>query len=286
VSVDQIPVSEAPDAQVATQSPPAVPAPLERIEWHYIQNGQQIGPVSIAQLRQLASSGQLQPTDQVWKAGMPAWVAARSFYSIRPKQKKKSEKEESKLGTGSIAYVLLWPIGGGLVFGLLECSINPSAAIGTSMLGVAIGFAFWLLSLVSPKEKPEKSMTWRDKWEECPACLEPGGGQFVYVTPVDQRTVETTRTSVENVYTGDVFSQKKTGEIHRQVPLSYTVGTYLHYYQCKLCGHKWAKIAETTEFPPDYQQFLLEKTKQRLEVLTKERNKRIEESVNSMLNNS
>src|SRR5262245_13512957 len=61
-----------------------VPAPLERTEWHYIRNEQPVGPVSWAQLRQLASSGQLQPTEMVWKAGMPAWAAASSINDLFP----------------------------------------------------------------------------------------------------------------------------------------------------------------------------------------------------------
>jgi len=45
-------------------------------EWHYTVGGQQGGPVSTAQLKQLASSGQLSQTDMVWKQGMADWVPA------------------------------------------------------------------------------------------------------------------------------------------------------------------------------------------------------------------
>jgi hypothetical protein len=45
-------------------------------EWHYAKDNQQLGPVTSTQLRQLAGSGQIHPTDMVWKDGMPDWVPA------------------------------------------------------------------------------------------------------------------------------------------------------------------------------------------------------------------
>ncbi len=36
------------------------------MEWHVAIDGQEQGPVSGAQLRQMASSGRLSPTDLVW----------------------------------------------------------------------------------------------------------------------------------------------------------------------------------------------------------------------------
>jgi hypothetical protein len=53
------------------------------IEWHYTLNGQQApAPVSSAQLKQLAASGQLQPTDLVWQEGMTGWVPAGSVKGL------------------------------------------------------------------------------------------------------------------------------------------------------------------------------------------------------------
>jgi hypothetical protein len=49
-------------------------------EWHYTQNGQPAAaPVSMAELKQLAASGRLKPTDMVWKDGMPNWTQAGSI---------------------------------------------------------------------------------------------------------------------------------------------------------------------------------------------------------------
>ena len=45
-------------------------------EWHYAKNNQQFGPVSAAELKQLASSGELASSDLIWKEGWDDWRAA------------------------------------------------------------------------------------------------------------------------------------------------------------------------------------------------------------------
>ncbi len=44
--------------------------------WYYTEQGQRLGPVSSTQLKQLAASGRLQPSDMLWKEGMAQWAAA------------------------------------------------------------------------------------------------------------------------------------------------------------------------------------------------------------------
>src|SRR5215472_12089124 len=57
-------------------------------EWHYTLNGQQAAaPVAAAQLKQLAASGQLKPTDLVWQDGMLDWVPARDIKGLFPSGK-------------------------------------------------------------------------------------------------------------------------------------------------------------------------------------------------------
>jgi hypothetical protein len=53
-------------------------------EWHYRRNGQQHGPISGAELKQLAAAGKLGPADPVWKEGMAKWVSARSLKGLFP----------------------------------------------------------------------------------------------------------------------------------------------------------------------------------------------------------
>ncbi len=45
-------------------------------EWHYAKNGEKAGPLSYSDLEALAKSGELFPTDLVWKKGMSQWVQA------------------------------------------------------------------------------------------------------------------------------------------------------------------------------------------------------------------
>ncbi len=51
-------------------------------QWYYSQQGQRCGPVTSDQLKQLATSGQLQPTDLVWKKGMAQWVKAEDIKGL------------------------------------------------------------------------------------------------------------------------------------------------------------------------------------------------------------
>ena len=62
-------------------------------QWFYSKHGQQQGPVSSEQLKQLAASGQLQPTDLVWKDGMGQWVEARKVKGLFPAQAMSSPQE-------------------------------------------------------------------------------------------------------------------------------------------------------------------------------------------------
>jgi amino acid transporter len=45
-------------------------------EWYYAKGNQQLGPVTAAQLKQLATSGQLSPEDLIWREGMANWESA------------------------------------------------------------------------------------------------------------------------------------------------------------------------------------------------------------------
>lgn len=44
--------------------------------WFYHRNGEQHGPVSSGELKELANTGQLSPADQIWKEGMEQWQPA------------------------------------------------------------------------------------------------------------------------------------------------------------------------------------------------------------------
>jgi hypothetical protein len=50
--------------------------------WHVNVRGKQIGPISLEQLKHLATSRQLTPSDLVWTEGMPDWQQAASVQGL------------------------------------------------------------------------------------------------------------------------------------------------------------------------------------------------------------
>lgn len=51
-------------------------------EWHYSIDGEKHGPVSSAELKELAANGELSPSDLIWKDGMDAWVTANKVKGL------------------------------------------------------------------------------------------------------------------------------------------------------------------------------------------------------------
>ena len=49
---------------------------MVEVLWYYARNDQQFGPVSAAELKQLADGGNLAPDDLLWREGMDAWTTA------------------------------------------------------------------------------------------------------------------------------------------------------------------------------------------------------------------
>src|ERR1700677_2121085 len=45
--------------------------------WFYCRGGQQNGPISTAQMKDLITRGQIAPADMIWREGMPNWIPAR-----------------------------------------------------------------------------------------------------------------------------------------------------------------------------------------------------------------
>ncbi|MEX2141750.1 MAG: DUF4339 domain-containing protein [Pirellulales bacterium] len=52
--------------------------------WYYASGGQQRGPLKTAKLKQLATAGELRPTDLVWTDSMANWAPASSVKGLFP----------------------------------------------------------------------------------------------------------------------------------------------------------------------------------------------------------
>jgi len=54
------------------------------IQWYYARDDEQHGPISSAELRQLASTGTIGPDDYVWREGMEEWAPAGRVKGLFP----------------------------------------------------------------------------------------------------------------------------------------------------------------------------------------------------------
>ncbi|MBI1832414.1 MAG: DUF4339 domain-containing protein [Planctomycetes bacterium] len=52
--------------------------------WYYTNEGKQMDPVTLKELKRMAGDGSLKPTDMVWKDGMPRWIRANSVTELFP----------------------------------------------------------------------------------------------------------------------------------------------------------------------------------------------------------
>jgi uncharacterized membrane protein YjgN (DUF898 family) len=50
--------------------------------WYYLSGGQQLGPVTAAQLKEMVGAGRLRPADMVWKEGLAQWIPASSVKGL------------------------------------------------------------------------------------------------------------------------------------------------------------------------------------------------------------
>ena len=52
--------------------------------WHYAKGGEKHGPIRAAQLKELATKGQLSPDDLVWREDMTEWRKASTVKGLFP----------------------------------------------------------------------------------------------------------------------------------------------------------------------------------------------------------
>lgn len=158
-------------------------------KWLYGRSGQQTGPVSTEQLRQLVASGQVEPTDLIWKEGMASWVPATELEmlaAVEPRFDKPTGGSNKslwlKIGIGAVAaiavfwlfrlVVLLAAIAGGIALACYWKRLTNALRFA-SIGGIACLLLLWwvigggpsytpdtLLSLVqADSEAAEKNLT-------------------------------------------------------------------------------------------------------------------------------
>jgi len=55
---------------------------MKPAQWYHARENNQFGPVSAAELKQLAQAGSLRPEDFVWREGLPGWTPAREIKGL------------------------------------------------------------------------------------------------------------------------------------------------------------------------------------------------------------
>jgi hypothetical protein len=55
---------------------------MKPVEWYHARDNKQFGPVSTAELKQLAQSGNLRPDDLVWREGLEGWIPAKKVKGL------------------------------------------------------------------------------------------------------------------------------------------------------------------------------------------------------------
>lgn len=70
------------DPTLMTHLPDVLPEPPT--QYYYCKHGVQYGPITALELRGLVDSGALQPTDWIWKKGLPRWKPAGKARGLFP----------------------------------------------------------------------------------------------------------------------------------------------------------------------------------------------------------
>jgi hypothetical protein len=74
--------------------------------WHFAQDGQSNGPISTVELKRMAKSGHLRPTDLVWREGLNEWIPAAQVPNLCPPRSAPPPVPRTAQGPGPQAPVL------------------------------------------------------------------------------------------------------------------------------------------------------------------------------------
>jgi GYF domain 2 len=69
--------------RLAQLAPPPLPQPAAA-QFFYAENGKPVGPLTLAEIQAKIAAGAITPDTLVWKAGAPAWVAAKQLPEVAP----------------------------------------------------------------------------------------------------------------------------------------------------------------------------------------------------------
>jgi len=99
-------------------------------QWYYSQEGQQHGPQTPSQIKELAAAGKLKPTDLIWKEGLESWIPASRLKGLFP-ETTPAENAPAAFAVNTGASTLA-----------ARGESDHPAAVAWKMLGVALGAYF------------------------------------------------------------------------------------------------------------------------------------------------
>ena len=110
--------------------------PQEQAIWHFMKNGQQIGPLKETQLRQMIKIGQVTDTDMVWRIGMSSWQPLSDVTEVLP------QVQPSKATKADVSgHIHLDGVGGSKKSGKLRIYLDRVLiGTGSALLGVHLPF--------------------------------------------------------------------------------------------------------------------------------------------------
>ena len=153
--------------------------------WHYAKDGDKHGPISSAELKRLANSGQLSPDDLVWREDMKEWRKASTIKGLLPSSqnlntptppppplKEKNSKEVSLWENPviiALVFLLFWPAG---IFLLWKKFSSPAHNISKSWIYAGVGvlalmFVGSIVVTITQKSVTQKEIAQAsDIWEQ------------------------------------------------------------------------------------------------------------------------
>jgi hypothetical protein len=85
---------------------------MAEVQWWYARDDEQLGPLSPGELRRLAASGGLAPTDLVWREGLSEWAPAARIKGLFPESREPVDESLGSHGTATPAQAPAGPLSG------------------------------------------------------------------------------------------------------------------------------------------------------------------------------
>lgn len=159
-------------------SPQAVPPePLEMAEWVLERDHRRLGPLTILQLALAAKTGLVQPSDLIWKPGLPRWFEAGEVPGLLPPRERPAPP---RLRTFAETY--------------REIEASRAAATHTPVARTATPPP----PAVQPASEAQNTSPWPELWPAAPTVL------AAVPAPIGRRSIDAPAPPLSDAMTGEL----------------------------------------------------------------------------------